>query len=128
MEHPNIHQQTFTVSRNVFIMRLCVWIPLTLITFGIAAPILIYFLIDSLCTKLTLKEDGLHCQTGWLFVSHKHIPIARINNIELTTTPLGNWWSYAHLSIFTGNDIKSLQYRCIVDAKKLKSLLEQKMQ
>jgi membrane protein YdbS with pleckstrin-like domain len=117
-----MQHKTFTVSRNVFIMRMAVWIPITLVTFGVALPALIYFLIDSLCTKLTVTKEGLSTRTGWLFVSHKEIPFSRMNNIDVTTTPLGDWWHYAHISVSTGND-KITKFRCIDNAQQLKKLL-----
>ncbi|MYZ34971.1 MULTISPECIES: PH domain-containing protein [unclassified Streptomyces] len=119
------NQPTYTVSNYAFLMRLIFGILFTIGTFGFFLPFLIAMIVGTVTVKVWVDDNGVSCKSGWLFRKYRHIPFGRINNVVLSTTPLGDWCGYAHIEFYTGNDRETIRLRSIDNAAELKMVVEQ---
>ncbi|MGH7234636.1 MAG: PH domain-containing protein [Candidatus Saccharimonadales bacterium] len=118
-------ENTYRVSKNVFILSVVVWGLLSFVIIGIIPLVLAvkYYLT----TYAKIDNKGVHFKTGWLFTHQRHIPYSKVNNVDVKISPLGRWWNYGSITLFTGNDVEGISLKYIDKAVELKGLVESRI-
>lgn len=94
------------------------------IIFLIGIPIMVAAILWYKFSYITVGEKGVELRKGWLNVTHKQVPYAKINTVEVYVSFIDQFFKTGQIKIFTGNDIQGIVFFGINSPKELQQLIE----
>lgn len=114
--------RVYRPNKYLFYLYLVIGIMLLIVFIGI--PIIVSAILWYKFSYVTVGTQGVEMRKGWLNVTHKQVPYAKINTVEVYVSLIDRIFKTGQIKIFTGNDIQGIVFYGIDNPKEMKQLIE----